>query len=146
MRSGRGRAVSAGRSASDRLVSTREARAATLPASKTRRTGTRVSRAAPSRAATRVALSELPPSAKKSSSRPTRSMPSTSANTAATSSSTTVTGAANTCASNTGAGNALRSSFPEVLRGNESSTVTTAGTMYEGSAEARPARSAVGSR
>ncbi|SLI45621.1 Uncharacterised protein [Mycobacteroides abscessus subsp. abscessus] len=93
IRSGRGRAVSAGRAPLPHSGATRAARPSTVGASNSARTGTWASSAAPSRATTRVAVRLLPPRAKKSSSRPTRSAPSRSANTAATCRCTAVTGA-----------------------------------------------------
>ncbi|PFX03068.1 hypothetical protein CJ469_02589 [Nocardia farcinica] len=76
--SGRSLATSALRAPSPACDSTRAASAATVLASNSIRTGTRVSSAMPRREATWVAISELPPRSKKSSSTPTRGRPSTS--------------------------------------------------------------------
>ncbi|SLI04071.1 Uncharacterised protein [Mycobacteroides abscessus subsp. abscessus] len=134
MRSGRGRAVSASLPV-PACCSTRTASAATVGASNSNRTGTRVLSAAPSREATCVASSELPPQAKKSSSRPIRappalwSRPSTSAKVVATICSIGVVGARNTAFSKVGSGSALRSSLPLTFSGSSSSCMNTDGTM-----------------
>ena len=86
------------------------------------------------RETTWVATSELPPSSKKSSSRPTRSAPSTSPKAAATTRSAGLQGSRKVrVLLNTGSGSAFRSSFPLVLSGSASSTMSDAGTMYDGS-------------
>ncbi|MQY32035.1 hypothetical protein NRB56_76520 [Nocardia sp. RB56] len=126
---GRCRATSALRAPSPACDSMRAASAATVLASNSMRTGTRVSSAVPSREATWVAISELPPSSKKSSSTPTRTIPSTSPKIWATISSIGVVGARNSRTSKTGAGSARRSSLPEALSGKASSTTIADGTM-----------------
>ncbi|MQY32026.1 hypothetical protein NRB56_76400 [Nocardia sp. RB56] len=140
---GRSRATNGTRVPASAWDSSRAASPATVDTSNSNRTGTWVSRVAPNRAATCVASSELPPNPKKSSSKPTGvSSPSTPAIVCATACSTIVAGARNIAAANDGTGNPRRSSFPEALSGNASSTITAAGTMYAGRRRATCARSA----
>ncbi len=133
--SGRGRATNALRAPDPICFATRVARPTTVDASNSARTGIWVSSAAPIRETTWVATRELPPSSKKSSSRPTLSTPRTSPNAADTARSAGVRGSRKVrVLLNTGCGSALRSSLPLVLSGSSSSTISDAGTMYDGNA------------
>ncbi|GEM30496.1 hypothetical protein NN3_15030 [Nocardia neocaledoniensis NBRC 108232] len=131
--SGCGWATSGGRveTSDGAAASARAASPATVGVSNSARTPSWMAKAAPMRATTWVATSELPPSSKKLSSAPTRSWESTSAKMPATICSAGVRGARKSPAAavNTGSGRALRSSLPEVLSGNASSTMIDAGTM-----------------
>ncbi len=130
----RGRSGGAGCTGSARnRPAIRPARAATVGASNSQRSGTSTPSTARRREIAWIATRELPPAAKKSSCRPIRASPSTSRQTAARVCSTPSRGAASSATGRSTAqgsrARAARSTLPTGVNGSSGRTATTAGTM-----------------